>query len=532
MRNTPREDQSTNNPIPRSSLGRENDIQRNENEAIRETSNDSRENELRSEVSESQDEIGVPPNRNEENQSSSDTERENADEAARPPSNAASNLFDGLIDNMLGMIGGPSAGNDVAENEGISRTAPQLGMSSDTDLSGRNSEGFGRDLRDNLLPGSNLEGSGGAIIITVNYVFADDNNAENRNRLGALFMTLPNFPSARDPRVIHEFVRLATQMAYSTLINGVTKEHGITTETFDSFKIKSCEEVSDTCTCPICFEKYEDSQGKKKLFEQSDDVELFSKKRRRLNRGDSLVYSESDRDSAFEVSSAESTDNNLSSNRPKLLSEVPPLEEHYPVEMPCGHVFGASCLFEWLKSHSTCPLCRNRVHSAAGLPEGSANNTNNSMNNNNFRVISRANLADMLNNMSANGNNSNERSTFTRIFRPDNNSEERTLGEEGAFSRMMSNIFPTLESASGRNRERNNDTNSQSENSFSNLLSYLRTSMRRNDDTLFPSGLFSRRTTDGVDTGQIGNRDIFSDLQEISRRGQEPGSNSDRENNE
>lgn len=529
MRNTPSEEQSTNNSISRSSLGQEHNTQRNETET-RDASSDNREDQSSREMSELQDGIRAVPNRNEQNQSSNDTDRENVTEETeteRPTSNAATNLFDGLIDNMLGMIREPSAGNGRAEDEGMSRTPLHLGMASNADFPGRNSEGFGRDIRDNLPPGSNLEGSSGAIIITVNYVFADDNNPENRNRLGALFMTLPNFPSARDPRVIHEFIRLATQMAYSTLINGFSKERGITTETFDSFKIKSSEEVSDTSTCPICFEKYDDCQGKKKLFEKSG-VELFSKKRRRLNRSDSLLHSESDRDSAFEVSSAESSNNNLSSNRPKLLSEVPPLEEHYPVEMPCGHLFGASCLFEWLKSHSTCPLCRNRVNSGTNVPEGSENN----MNNNNFRVISRTNLADMLNNINANGNNLNERSAFTRILRPDNSGTERTFGEEGSFSSMISNIFPTLESATGQNRERNNDTQNQSENSFSNLLSYLRTSMRRNDDTLFPTGLFSRRTPDGVDTGQVGNRDIFSDLQETFRRGQEPGSNSDRENNE
>ncbi|KAJ8061301.1 hypothetical protein OCU04_010364 [Sclerotinia nivalis] len=37
-------------------------------------------------------------------------------------------------------------------------------------------------------------------------------------------------------------------------------------------------------------------------------------------------------------------------------------EPHEPVKMPnCRHIFGRSCITEWLMSHNTCPLCRNQV---------------------------------------------------------------------------------------------------------------------------------------------------------------------------
>ncbi|KAK9474919.1 uncharacterized protein V1510DRAFT_428261 [Dipodascopsis tothii] len=35
--------------------------------------------------------------------------------------------------------------------------------------------------------------------------------------------------------------------------------------------------------------------------------------------------------------------------------------DHSPLEMPCGHVFGADCLRLWLRSSVTCPLCRTAV---------------------------------------------------------------------------------------------------------------------------------------------------------------------------
>ncbi|KAI9794195.1 MAG: hypothetical protein M1816_006120 [Peltula sp. TS41687] len=35
----------------------------------------------------------------------------------------------------------------------------------------------------------------------------------------------------------------------------------------------------------------------------------------------------------------------------------------YPVRMPCGHVYGLTCLKTWLKEHCTCPSCRRKVES-------------------------------------------------------------------------------------------------------------------------------------------------------------------------
>ena len=35
--------------------------------------------------------------------------------------------------------------------------------------------------------------------------------------------------------------------------------------------------------------------------------------------------------------------------------------EHIPVRMPCKHIFGRSCLVEWLHSNVSCPLCRREV---------------------------------------------------------------------------------------------------------------------------------------------------------------------------
>ena len=44
-------------------------------------------------------------------------------------------------------------------------------------------------------------------------------------------------------------------------------------------------------------------------------------------------------------------------------------EKEYPLAMPCGHIFGSTCLKEWLSESPTCPLCRVEVESYVEEPE-------------------------------------------------------------------------------------------------------------------------------------------------------------------
>jgi len=45
-----------------------------------------------------------------------------------------------------------------------------------------------------------------------------------------------------------------------------------------------------------------------------------------------------------------------------------PADAEVPVQMPCGHIFGSTCLKEWLYQSPTCPLCRVEVESYVEEP--------------------------------------------------------------------------------------------------------------------------------------------------------------------
>ncbi|KAG7661849.1 SAN1 [[Candida] subhashii] len=191
-----------------------------------------------------------------------------------------------------------------------------------------------------------------AIIITVNYVFSDQNQPNNPNRAGSLVMSLPNNASNRDPRVIQEFIRLATQMAYSSILTGLSTQSGITVKTFTSFPGVKLEDLGESKTCSICFELFDALKEEEQVDDQDMSDHTVSHKKRRL--ADSTGLSTATSSNIRPDDSSTQTEQ----QGPIFLSEYSEDFGHIPVKMPCGHIFGKDCLCEWLKGHATCPLCR------------------------------------------------------------------------------------------------------------------------------------------------------------------------------
>lgn len=193
---------------------------------------------------------------------------------------------------------------------------------------------------------------GSAIMITVNYVFSDENDPTNPNSTGSLVISLPNNAQNRDLSTIQEFVRLATQMAYST-ISGMHKKRGITLDRFNSFPIKKASEADHTCS--ICLEEFENLPTPSPAVADDMTPDDGPVKKRKLN--DSSATPTPTPPPAPAPASAQDSSQRPGS-RVKYLHDFSGEFVHAPVQLPCKHVFGKSCLFEWLKNHTSCPLCR------------------------------------------------------------------------------------------------------------------------------------------------------------------------------
>lgn len=294
-----------------------------------------------------------------------------------------------------------------------------------------------------------------AIVITVNYLFSDQNRPDNPNRSGSLVLSLPNNTNNRDPNSIQEFIRIATQMAYTLVMNGLQNQpRGITLDKFELFEKMNVRhfDEDDSKVCSICFEDFDDlvEEGEEEEEEEDDgqasvDDELENqsggnkeedkegyvvRKRRRLVNKTSRLFRRFSRShteaiedgerrtpnvsetssvsdyatpfasnnssvrpnigtptssnntspttnrtqplhqpqsttqaaqTAHTAQTVQSGQTNQGASRPVYLIDVKDPFGHSPIKMPCNHIFGQDCLSEWLKLHSTCPLCRYSV---------------------------------------------------------------------------------------------------------------------------------------------------------------------------
>lgn len=444
--------------------------------------------------------------------------------------NRSVGIFERLMDTVLGM----NRGNSTSTSSVAGGTIPVISESSTNQ---------GLQTLATTLDTTN----GGAIVITVNYVFSDENNPQNPNRSGSLVMTLPNSSSNRDPRVIQEFIRLATQMAYSTIMQGLNKEKGITIEKFNSFPLNDIKgEELDSCS--ICFEKYEELNKKKRSIstssssdEEKEEINLQTLKKRKTESNQTvhpelspsiLTVPESatttETTSTSEIPATEHGSTRTTTKRePKFLSEFKGTFSHVAVKMPCGHLFGKSCLFEWLKNHTTCPLCRCSVAeqtSQATTSESPAIGLNN------LQYYTLGNIPESVTSGSSrvssilNSLNRSERPSLRRVLRsgnnygglnvssfpypedPINNPSSNTPSSNNPPSNTSSSEIPSNNNSSN-NSSTSNGTSSDNSSSnrqstiISHLLTYLSRSSQQNSDLLlFPSGVLSRRTESGVET--------------------------------
>lgn len=366
----------------------------------------------------------------------------------------------------------------------------------------------------------------GSIVITVNYMFMEGGNQESPGRTGSLVVTLPNNAANREPRIILQFILLATRMAYSALVTNAPKvQPGVTLDKFNSFALMAANEVRDA-TCAICFEQYEapvDTDKAEPLLETvatkkrktglySHSVSETSSTERVDNAGNAggsipptnVGASNPSTDSSANNSTAsthDSTDTNTTDTNttapatsaadtdsapapwPKYLCEHDEEYAHLPLQLPCGHTFGQSCLSHWLKENTSCPLCRVSLGEPREGPQ--------------VAPISYIRFG---------GLNSDERSESAG-----SDSAASSIIERASlvlFSPLLTGVTreppppPLVPNTETRDPPRSR--NSLVSPVIENILSYFGRARRQREagttEPLFASGVASRRTANGVET--------------------------------
>ena len=198
------------------------------------------------------------------------------------------------------------------------------------------------------------------IILTVNYVYGGSSDA-NENNSGSLLLYVPSIDETNEDNV-SVLVRLATEIALRTIAVSLRNSAGVSKQTFEALEVRKVKDLKDNeQECPICYEKYVDKE--------TDDTDSFTSKKRKqgtLDDDDETQDEEAKSNKRGKDNNGNSTPISNVQDEAKDSLKVPekakqPLYTHYPVVMKCGHVFGASCLSEWFKTNSSCPLCRKKI---------------------------------------------------------------------------------------------------------------------------------------------------------------------------
>lgn len=393
--------------------------------------------------------------------------------------NTSQSLFDQLLDSVMDI---PHSRDANTASDG-SEYRPST--SSETDLGPAS-----------ITSAGSAADSSSAIVITVNYMFMDVANDPNPGRTGSLVVTLPNNAANREPRIILQFISLATRMAYSALVNSPKRKPGISVEKFESFSRLNPEDASSE-TCSICYEPYENlgdavvTKRRKLSPEVHTPTETTSSER-----------SEEPEINPEIVSGAERTSQHEHEHKPFLCDHREEYD-HSALELPCSHVFGRSCIAHWLKENANCPLCRLSV----GDVESNTATTH--------APISYIRFGGLDDDASSNNAETGPDSDGISTERVQN-----TLGSESRRPGFLRRATLVIFNAAGRadnppaptdaeNAQR--DTASRTNNSrirpmTRNFQNFLRRSRRlRESDltgasSLFTSGVASRRTPNGVRT--------------------------------
>lgn len=487
----------------------------------------------------------------ESNDLAPDPAREQTSDNAAQDSLGASptsmNFFDEILDTMLahrprGNGSGATQAQEASGNSGFGVEAGSAGAqdsnSPATDpATGSVSNVDGATVFTTGAPGDNP----GAIVITVNYMFMDGANEPTPGRTGSLVVTIPNNATNREPQIISLFISLATRMAYSALIhNGPKPKPGITLEKFRSFKTLDVDGLADK-SCSVCFEQYDQSTPEVNV------EDIITTKRRKLSPTRHILSASATPEPSFAESAQIERENPPSSeaestNTPRADAsrDTPDHEpdqkvylcdhdeefDHTPVQMPCKHVFGRSCLAQWLKEHTSCPLCRLSVAEPdqeparpSGIPP--------------ISYIRFGGLDDLsgggLFNSSSEGSQQTEGNASAEPTGGEQNSSQNEDERSPPGPPTESSTLPSLlrratlvifNQNSRRNREvppspldlptseprRTRERNPHFSPVINNIQNYFRRSRRQRDanapasDSPFSSGVSSRRTANGVET--------------------------------
>lgn len=179
-------------------------------------------------------------------------------------------------------------------------------------------------------------------------------------------LSFRDIPSSTPQSRLESIISLTAELAMRRFREMHARPTGIPREEFEKLPVLTLKQVREKnggadMECSICYDPF--------VEEPATEDKISTGKRARDDHGDEETQSRIDRVKRQRTESSETADASATDaqNTPEGNSQATQEDVHYlhsPVELPCHHIFGRDCIFQWSKTKNSCPLCRHKISEA------------------------------------------------------------------------------------------------------------------------------------------------------------------------
>ena len=190
-------------------------------------------------------------------------------------------------------------------------------------------------------------------------------------------LSFRDIPSSTPQSRLESIISLTAELAMRRFQEMHSRPTGIPRSEFEKLLVLTLDQVRSKnggadVECSICYDpfveepKKEESGTGKRVRDEYDETTsetepLIARVKRQRTE---ISEPSAERPEAATTTPAADSQNTQTTTADSQQTEEDVHYLHSPVELPCHHIFGRDCIYQWSKTKNSCPLCRHKISEA------------------------------------------------------------------------------------------------------------------------------------------------------------------------